>query len=96
MSRRHDWWRVTGSAGAWMIPDWVAVAADYDAVHLTVGGYLTTAEPCLDRRRRPNTHRRLGPRPDPSDGASAHRPNRQVRVHGATRPPWGLGGTSSR
>jgi hypothetical protein len=42
-SRRHDWWRVTGWAGTWMIPDWEAVAADYDAVHLTVGGYLTTA-----------------------------------------------------
>ncbi len=42
-SRRHDWWRVTGWAGAWIIPDFAAVAADYDAVHLTVGGYLTTA-----------------------------------------------------
>ncbi|MGO8960683.1 MAG: hypothetical protein ACLQFR_25395 [Streptosporangiaceae bacterium] len=42
-SRRHDWWRVTGRAGAWVVPDFAAVAADYDAVHLTVGGYLTTA-----------------------------------------------------
>ena len=29
--------------GAWLIPDWVAVASDYDAVHLAVIGYLTTA-----------------------------------------------------
>jgi hypothetical protein len=43
MSRRHDWWRVTGLAGSWIIPDYAAVAADYDAVHLTIGGYLTTA-----------------------------------------------------
>jgi hypothetical protein len=42
-SRRHDWWRVTGLAGDWLIPDYAAMAADYDAVHLTVGGYLTTA-----------------------------------------------------
>jgi len=42
-SRRHDWWRATGWAGRWLIPDFAGVAADYDAVHLTVGGYLTTA-----------------------------------------------------
>lgn len=42
-SRRHDWWRVTGCDGAWFIPDWAAVAADVDAVHLTVDGYLSTA-----------------------------------------------------
>jgi hypothetical protein len=43
MSRRHDWWRATGRAGRWLIPDYQAVAADYDGVHLTVLGYLTTA-----------------------------------------------------
>ncbi|WP_406692302.1 hypothetical protein REH65_10645 [Saccharopolyspora sp. ID03-671] len=43
LSRRHDWWRVTGWAGRWLIPDWNAVAADHDAVHLTCAGYLTTA-----------------------------------------------------
>lgn len=42
-SRRHDWWRTTGSRGPWLIPDWSAVGADYDAVHLTVLGYLGTA-----------------------------------------------------
>jgi hypothetical protein len=42
-SRRHDWWRVTGLAGSWLIPDYAAAAADYDAIHLSVGGYLTTA-----------------------------------------------------
>jgi hypothetical protein len=42
-SRRHDWWRVTGWAGPWLIPDFVAVAADYDAIHLSVAGYLVTA-----------------------------------------------------
>jgi hypothetical protein len=42
-SRRHDWWRTTGWAGRWLIPDFAAVAADYDAVHLSVAGYLTTA-----------------------------------------------------
>ena len=42
-SRRHDWWRVTGWAGPWLMPDYAAVAGDYDAVHVTVLGYLTTA-----------------------------------------------------
>ena len=42
-SRRHDWWRVTGWDGTWVVPNFAAIAADFDAVHLTVGGYLTTA-----------------------------------------------------
>jgi hypothetical protein len=42
-SRRHDWWRVTGSSGRWLIPDLTAAAADYGAVHVSVIGYLTTA-----------------------------------------------------
>lgn len=42
-SRRHDWWRTTGWAGRWLIPDFAAIAADYDAVHLSVAGYLITA-----------------------------------------------------
>ncbi|MDA3649745.1 hypothetical protein LZ318_33760 [Saccharopolyspora indica] len=42
-SRRHDWWKVSGWEGPWVIPDWTLVAADHDAVHLTVAGYLTTA-----------------------------------------------------
>lgn len=43
-SRRHDWWRTTGVLGdPWLIPDYAAVGLDYDAVHLTVLGYLATA-----------------------------------------------------
>jgi hypothetical protein len=42
-SRRHDWYRTTGRDAAWVIPDWAAVAADHDGVHLTVAGYLSTA-----------------------------------------------------
>ncbi|RBY97479.1 hypothetical protein DQ237_00525 [Blastococcus sp. TF02-8] len=42
-SRRHDWWRVTGEDEGWVIPDWSVVADEYDAVHLTVDGYLATA-----------------------------------------------------
>ena len=42
-SRRHDWWRATGQSGRWLIPDYQAVAAEYDAVHVSVLGYLTTA-----------------------------------------------------
>lgn len=42
-SRRHDWYRITGRSCRWVIPDWVQVAQDFDAVHLTVAGYLSTA-----------------------------------------------------
>ncbi|HET8994297.1 MAG TPA: hypothetical protein VFN32_10895 [Rhodococcus sp. (in: high G+C Gram-positive bacteria)] len=41
-SRRSDWYDTTGKHLQWYLPDWAAVAADYDAVHLTVLGYLTT------------------------------------------------------
>jgi hypothetical protein len=42
-SRRHDWFRVTGRHGRWVIPDWEQVAGEWDAVHLSVLGYLTGA-----------------------------------------------------
>jgi hypothetical protein len=47
-SRRHDWWRTTGQVGRWYVPDWHAVAADHDGVHLTVAAYLATAGRALD------------------------------------------------
>jgi hypothetical protein len=43
-SRRHVWGLATGRQGRWVIPDWPAVAVEWDAVHLTVAGYLRTAE----------------------------------------------------
>jgi hypothetical protein len=42
-SRRHDWFRVTGRDGRWLIPDWQRVAERWDAVHLTTLGYLSAA-----------------------------------------------------
>jgi len=42
-SRRHDWYRITGRNGTWVIPDWSRARHDYDAVHLSVGGYLSAA-----------------------------------------------------
>lgn len=42
-SRRHDWWRASGHDGTWCQPDWSAIASDFDAVHLTALGYLSTA-----------------------------------------------------
>jgi hypothetical protein len=42
-SRRHDWFRTTGRDGRWVIPDWEHVAEQWDAVHLTVLGYLSGA-----------------------------------------------------
>jgi hypothetical protein len=42
-SRRHDWWRVTGLDEHWLIPDYAAVAADHDAIHLTAAAYLSAA-----------------------------------------------------
>lgn len=42
-SRRHDWFRTTGATGGWVIPDWSRAAEEFDAIHLTVAGYLETA-----------------------------------------------------
>jgi hypothetical protein len=42
-SRRHDWYRITGRNGTWVIPDWSRVRHDYDAVHLSIAGYLSAA-----------------------------------------------------
>lgn len=41
--RRGTWWQLTGWDGRWLIPDWAAVAEEWDGVHLTVDGYLSTA-----------------------------------------------------
>ena len=45
--KRHDWYRVTGRDGAWVIPDWLAVARNYDGVHLSIGAYLALAGECM-------------------------------------------------
>ncbi|WP_345800860.1 hypothetical protein AAIB33_15515 [Microbacterium sp. AZCO] len=42
-ARRHDWFRLTGRDGRWLIPDWERVAGEWDAVHLTTLGYLSAA-----------------------------------------------------
>lgn len=47
-SLRGDWGRTTGSDLEWVLPDWVAIAAAYDAVHLTTPAYLRTAGRALD------------------------------------------------
>ncbi|MBH0022631.1 hypothetical protein [Salinibacterium sp. SWN248] len=41
--RRHDWYQTTGRIGEWMMPNWSLVARDYDAVHLSVAAYLSSA-----------------------------------------------------
>jgi hypothetical protein len=46
-SRRHDWFRTTGVDGRWVVPDWERVAERWDAVHLTVLGYLSGATRAL-------------------------------------------------
>ncbi len=47
-SRRHDWYRTTGRAGPWVIPDWSLVADHYDGVHLTIAGYLAAATTAIE------------------------------------------------
>jgi hypothetical protein len=42
-TRRHDWYRVTGRSGRWVIPDWSRVFRDFDAVHLSTFAYLSSA-----------------------------------------------------
>lgn len=48
MEKRHDWFRATGRVGAWVIPDWAAVADAFDGVHLQVGTYLACAGEVID------------------------------------------------
>lgn len=47
-SRRHDWFRVTGRNGRWLIPDWQRVSERWDAVHLTTLGYLSAATQLIE------------------------------------------------
>lgn len=42
-TRRKTAFENTGFDIRWLIPDFAAVAQEYDGVHLTVTGYLTTA-----------------------------------------------------
>ncbi|GAB2566128.1 hypothetical protein [Leucobacter ruminantium] len=46
--KRHDWFRTSGRAGDWVMPDWSRVAEHWDAVHLTVRGYLAAAGTAID------------------------------------------------
>ncbi|MGO3828419.1 MAG: hypothetical protein ACTJHB_04335 [Microbacterium gubbeenense] len=41
--KRGDWRRTTERDGPWVMPDWAAVAEEYDAVHLQVAAYLQAA-----------------------------------------------------
>ena len=41
-SRRFVWHDTTGDYRNWFVPDWTGVVADYDAVHLSMIGYLST------------------------------------------------------
>lgn len=42
-TKRHDWHRITDHAEPWFIPDFDAMASEFDAVHLTLRGYLSAA-----------------------------------------------------
>lgn len=42
-TRRNDWAVATGRQGDWVLPDWSAVATEYDVVHLTVSGWFRTS-----------------------------------------------------
>lgn len=48
-SKRHDWYRTTWLADTrWVMPDWAAVAREYDAVHLQVGAYLAASGTAIE------------------------------------------------
>lgn len=42
-SKRHDWFRVTGLEGPWVMPNWGLVAEHYDGVRVSIAGYLRAA-----------------------------------------------------
>jgi hypothetical protein len=43
LSRRDDWYRWTGWAGRWLLPDWAKLAVEWDGVHVRAAAYLETA-----------------------------------------------------
>lgn len=48
-SMRGCWYRTTGLADTrWVMPDWAAVAQEYDAVHLQVGAYLAASGTAIE------------------------------------------------
>lgn len=47
-ARRREWWESTGRDEHWFLPDYAAVAADHDAVHVSVQGYLAAAGRAID------------------------------------------------
>ena len=42
ITRDPDWARWAGVHGPWLLPDWRIVGETFDAVHVTMGGYLAT------------------------------------------------------
>jgi len=47
-SRDYLWRDAIGHSDRWVIPDWQAMAADWDGVHLTISGYLAAATTLID------------------------------------------------
>lgn len=41
--KRNDWYSTTGRVGTWIMPDWHAIAQEFDGVHLSVATYLAAA-----------------------------------------------------
>ncbi len=41
--KRNDWYHTTGRVGIWIMPDWHAIAREFDGVHLSVAAYLASA-----------------------------------------------------
>jgi hypothetical protein len=46
-----DWYEATGRRGRWEIPNWRQLARSYDAIHLTIDGYLRLAGNPIDTGR---------------------------------------------
>ncbi|WP_018117451.1 hypothetical protein [Corynebacterium mastitidis] len=44
----RSWRLATGRRGRWVLPDWVRVAREYDAVHLQPGAYLAAAGTAIE------------------------------------------------
>lgn len=59
--RIAHWSIATGLDCRWLLPDWSAAASDYDAVHLTLNGYLTTSGRALSMDTESSPARRWRP-----------------------------------
>ena len=94
--RRHDWYRTTDRSGPWVLPDWTGIAGRYDAVHLSIAGYLAAATTAIAVDDSASVIAGWNPDTTWWLGGTTHRTGEQVRWHSAADgSAWVSGGEAT-